>query len=303
MMLDNFDKTTVNGRRNLLTALTDQVLFRGVDLADVEPLVELVTLAEYKAGDTIIEQGHPSTDVFLILAGGAEVTIDRRHIGFRKPGDHIGEMAAIDPGATRCACVLAQANTVIARIAAEELLALANAKPRVWLNLTRVLAARLRARPVRPRNEQAEVFIGSSTEKLGAAEHLNRLFAYKPFVSRPWTVGVFRPSGVTIDDLLRQAEASDFAVMAFGPDDTTIGRDGAEPSPRDNVVLEYGLYVGALGSRERVFVVAPRGVDLKIPSDILGLKILTYATDKPLDVALAPVASEISEAVARLGPR
>ena len=68
-------------------------------------------------------------------------------------------------------------------------------------------------------------------------------------------------------------------------------------------MLEYGLFVGALGSRERVFVVMPRGVELKVPSDMLGLKLLTYDPKKPLDTALKPVALEIIEAIKRLGPR
>jgi len=58
-----------------------------------------------------------------------------------------------------------------------------------------------------------------------------------------------------------------------------------------------------LGSRERVFVIVPRGVDSKIPTDIQGLNLVKYDPNKPLDVALAPVASEIIEAVSRLGPR
>lgn len=212
-------------------------------------------------------------------------------------------MAAIDPSAARCACVRAQPRTVTARISAAELFALADANPRVWRNLTKVLAERLRVRPVRPRNERAEVFIASSTEGLNVTNQLVRRWDYEPFVTRPWTIGVFRPSGVTIDDLLRQAEKSDFAVMVFGADDSTTSREGQEASPRDNVVLEYGLFVGALGSRERIFVLSPRGADLKIPSDLDGLKLLTYDPAKPLDTALAPVASEISEVVRRLGPR
>jgi len=302
-MLKNYDIATEGGRRNLLDALADQVLFRGVEPALVERLMEFVVLEEHTTGKAIIEQGHTSTDVYLILAGTAEVTIDSRPIGRREPGEHVGEMAAVDPSATRCATVTAKAGTLTARISAIDLRTLADAHPRIWHNLTKVLAARLRARPVRARNERPLVFIGGSTEGLAVTKQLVRQFAHEDFLTRPWPVGLFRPSGVSMDDLLREAEASDFAVLGFGADDETTSRGELHATPRDNVVLEYGLFAGALGSRERVFIVQPRGVDLKLPSDILGLKPITYDASKPLDLALAPGVSEICEAIARLGPR
>lgn len=304
MLLQNFDKSTPDGRRNLLTALSEQVLMRGLDAADIEPLIDLVEVEEHGAGDSVVEQSQTGNDVFLIITGGTEIKIDHRHIGFRKPGDHVGEMAAIDPAATRSACVIAQANTVTARLSASSLFALADAHPRVWLNLTKVLAARLRARPVPPRNERPQIFIGSSSEGLPEADGLfARLSLYPEFVTRPWTVGVFRASNFPLDDLLRVAQGSDFAVMMFGPDDTTTSRRKRQKSPRDNVVLEYGLYVGALGSRERVFIVTPQGAPIKLPSDINGLTRLTYDPTKPLDTELARVAMEIRDIVNRLGPR
>jgi len=302
-MLTNFDKTTASGRKNLHNALGDQAICNGSGDAVVDRLVDLVVLEEHKSGDVIIEQGHPSNDVYLIVAGVAEVAIDKRPIGHRKAGDHVGEMAAVEPAAPRCATVSAQQTTVTARISAHDMLSLADEHPRIWHNLTKVLAMRLRERPVRARNVQPLVFLGGSSEGLAVTHQFGRLFAFEPFVTRPWTVGVFRPSGVPMDDLLRQAEASDFAVLSFGADDSTTSRDKQSAAPRDNVVLEYGLFAGALGSRERVFVIVPRGVDLKIPSDIQGLNLIKYDPNKPLDVALAPLASEIIEAVSRLGPR
>ena len=303
MMLANFDKTTATGRKNLLTALGEQAICRGLESAAVDALFELVVIEEHKRDDAIIEQGHTANDVFLIIAGVAEVIIDKRPIGLRKVGEHVGEMAAIDPAAARCACVNAQRDTVTARISAHALMDLADRYPCIWRNLTKVLARRLRDRPVRARNVQPVIFLGGSSEGLAVTNQFVRLLTHAPFVTRPWTVGVMRPSGVPVDDLLRQAEASDFAVLSFGADDTTISREKQSASPRDNVVLEYGLFAGALGSRERVFIIVPNGVDLKIPSDIQGLNLVKYDTGKPLDVALAPHVLEISEAVARLGPR
>ena len=302
-MKANYDKTTSDGRRNLELAMSDQALLRGVEPSVVDDLVEQLTVDETQSGEPIIAQGDSTTDVFFILSGVADVTIDKRSIGLRKPGEHIGEMAAIDPGARRCATVLAQGPTVTARISAGALFKLADKHPRLWLNLAKVLATRLRERPVRARNSKPHVFVGSTVESLNVAEHLIRLFNHKPFVAKPWTVDVFRPSGVTVDDLLREADASDFAVMVFAGEDKTTSRKTTQDSPRDNVVLEYGLFLGALGRRERVFIVAPRGVDLKFPSDLHGITRLDYDPSDPLPAALAQVAYAIVEAVERHGPR
>lgn len=301
-MKANYDKTTSDGRRNLELAMSDQALLRGVEPSVVHDLVEQLTVDETKSGDPIIAQGDSTTDVFFILSGVADVTIDKRSIGLRKPGEHIGEMAAIDPGARRCATVLAQGPTVTARISAGALFELADKHPRLWLNLAKVLSARLRERPVRARNERPVVFLGGSKEGLPVTDELVVLFDYKPFVTVPWTTAC-RPSEVTMDALLRVANEADFAVLSFGEDDKTESRDTVGPSPRDNVVLEYGLFAGALGSRERVFILMPRGSKLKIPSDLYGLTVVDYDATKPLGLALAAAAKKIAETVARLGPR
>ena len=63
----------------------------------------------------------------------------------------------------------------------------------------------------------------------------------------------------------------DFAVLVVSDDDVTTSRKSTQASPRDNVILELGLFLGALG-RRRAFVVVARTDDgvPKMPSDLLG---------------------------------
>jgi predicted nucleotide-binding protein len=49
-------------------------------------------------------------------------------------------------------------------------------------------------------------------------------------------------------------DSFDFAILVLTPDDLTQSRGKQQPSPRDNVVFELGLFIGALG-RDRVFMV------------------------------------------------
>jgi predicted nucleotide-binding protein len=60
----------------------------------------------------------------------------------------------------------------------------------------------------------------------------------------------------------------DFAVLILAPDDVTI--DQLSPSTRDNVLFEFGLFMGRLG-RDRVFVVYDDSIELKKPSDLAGV--------------------------------
>jgi predicted nucleotide-binding protein len=88
----------------------------------------------------------------------------------------------------------------------------------------------------------------------------------------------------------------------FGADDKVVSRHRESDSPRDNVVFELGLFMGDVGP-DRAFVVKPRGVALKIPTDLLGMKSLEYDASDPaqLTTALGPVCHEIRKRVATMG--
>lgn len=115
------------------------------------------------------------------------------------------------------------------------------------------------------------------------------------FDVRLWTDGVFGASRFPMEDLEQQLTAADFAVLVAAPDDIVVSRGASTHAPRDNVIFELGLFMGAL-SRRRTFMVVPDGVDLKIPTDLAGLTQLRY------DAARRP-ASGIDAACATLRAR
>ena len=51
-----------------------------------------------------------------------------------------------------------------------------------------------------------------------------------------WSQGVFEPSGVTLDSVLRAVRESDFAALVLTPDDELTKRGKETRAPRDNVV-------------------------------------------------------------------
>ena len=130
------------GRLRLINALISQPLIGDNDLAvAVEPYLKL---AEVFAGTYLIRQGASDTDLFLILSGTFSVAIDGRVVACKKAGEHVGEMAVVDPFRPRSASVTATSDSVVARITEPDFSALADRYPRLWRRIALELANRLR---------------------------------------------------------------------------------------------------------------------------------------------------------------
>jgi CRP/FNR family cyclic AMP-dependent transcriptional regulator len=130
------------GRLRLTNALIAQPLIRDQDLATVvEPYLKL---EEVFAGTNLIKQGASDTDLFLILSGEFSVAINGRVVARKKAGEHVGEMAVVDPLTPRSASVTATSDSVVARITEPDFAALADRYPRLWRRIALELASRLR---------------------------------------------------------------------------------------------------------------------------------------------------------------
>jgi len=139
------------------------------------------------------------------------------------------------------------------------------------------------------------IFIGSSTEALNIAYSIQENLEHVAEVT-VWTQDIFKPSSYTLDDLEDALDAFDYGVFVFSPDDITKMRSEEFRTVRDNVLFEFGLFIGRLG-RENCFFVVPRSIDgIHLPTDLLGLSPLTYdptRTDDNLNAALGPACNKI----------
>jgi len=144
------------------------------------------------------------------------------------------------------------------------------------------------------------LFLGSSSEGREVARNLQAELGDAVDVVR-WDQNVFEASGFTLDSLLTTAATVDFAVVVATPDDVTSSRGQTTPSARDNIVLEFGLFTGALG-RNRTYLLATG--ELKLPTDVLGLTRLPYRpTAGNPRAAVNDAALQIEERVRSLGRR
>lgn len=119
-----------------------------------------------------------------------------------------------------------------------------------------------------------EIFMGSSSE---ATEYMEEIaaqledFKVKPL---PWNAsgkGIFIPGVNVIDSLIAIAERVDAAIFIFNEDDKVWNDKSTLESTnlvRDNVLFEYGLFMGKLEKNKVCFIC--KG-NLKIASDLKGI--------------------------------
>lgn len=303
ILLERFQGS--EGSRYLLEAIAAQTLVQG-DLDVARELGEVADIVGYQPGDILMQQRQVDNDLYLILAGSVSIIVNGNEIARRLPRQSVGEMAITDPASIRSATVIAREETVVARLAEPIFSEIAGRHPELWRRMAAELAARLRERNtlVRQRNEIPRVFVGSSTESLAIANAIQAGLAYDSLIVTVWTNDVFGPSEFPIEALERQAAETDFAALVLGPEDRVRSRDQENWAPRDNIVLELGLFVGALG-RHRVFLIMPKGIDIKIPTDLLGITPLRYqaATAQDLASSIGHVCTQLRNTIGDRGLR
>lgn len=150
------------------------------------------------------------------------------------------------------------------------------------------------------------VFIASARESLPYAHALQELLEPDCEVT-VWDQDVFLLSRAAIDSLLKRTRESDYAVMICNNDDRVFRRGKQEAVPRDNVIFELGLFIGALGL-DRVFVVAPSDQDVKLPTDLDSVTYTTFVatrSDGSAKAALGPASAKILREIrdAQIQPR
>lgn len=285
--------------------LVDTLCLQEAVLGDrdaAELLAEKTTLFEFGSGENLITQDGVDNDVFFILCGTVAIKVHDREVAQRRSGQHVGEMALINPASRRTATVTAVDTVTVARISESDFGPIAAVRPELWRALARQLCARLAERNkfVRKPNDQPEIFIGCSAESLRFAEELQLAFKFDTVVTRVWTDDVFHASSFPLSDLELQLERCDFGVLLLSADDEVTSRSAMRAAPRDNVVFELGLFMGAIG-HTRTLLIQPRGADLKIPSDLLGLTPIEYLPGAPAAAKL--LRTEIMKVVNTHGVR
>jgi len=147
------------------------------------------------------------------------------------------------------------------------------------------------------------LFVGSSSESLHLAEAIQANLEKVADV-RLWNQDLFRVGNSTLEDLLRLISDFDYAAFVWSADDSVMSRGASYLTPRDNVILEAGMFYGGLG-RDRVFLLVPQLEKPKVPSDLLGISHLFFRqpTDSNYRAALGPACKNIEQRMNKAGLR
>lgn len=98
-----------------------------------------------------------------------------------------------------------------------------------------------------------------------------------------WTDEIFKYNDNFLETLMKEASLFDYGFMIFTKDDYTRSRQQEFKSPRDNVVFEFGLFLGRLG-KDNAFVIMDK--DVKLPTDLLGTSIVEFKSKKTRRILL-----------------
>jgi CRP/FNR family cyclic AMP-dependent transcriptional regulator len=267
------------GWARLVTALGRQELLAGQTEA-ITAIAKLSEIWSYNPEEVIIDQHDGGDDLFFILKGTTKICANGREIRLRKARCHVGEIALLDPEGGRSADVIALNQCVLARIEGNDFRQLAgNPGNHLWHNLARTLGDRLREHTaaVCMPNDRPHIFLGSTKEAMPVMHALQRALVGDWAKLQPWDGDIFQASSTTIESLEQTFKQSDFAILVAGDEDWTISRGTRKASPRDNIILEIGLGMGAIG-RSRTYIVTPRRPmgAVKWPSDLFGINMEVF---------------------------
>ena len=263
-------------------------------------------LVQFTDGDTLIDHGSYDQDVFFIITGQVNLFVYGNRFPYtRGAGISVGEMSAIDPTLPRSAPVKAIEDTVTVKLSADNFNQLAETYPKIYRLLAIDLAHRLNQRNlmIQRQNEKPKLFIISTAESLNIARDIRREFDHDDIEVKIWNESdVFKGGNYTLEDLDKAVNESDFGLAIFQDDDVVISRGEEQRGPRDNVILELGLFMGLL-TRKRAFVAVPKGVKQKLASDLQGLTVFKYKMDGNNKHDVNNMVHDLRQAIQTLGIR
>lgn len=140
------------------------------------------------------------------------------------------------------------------------------------------------------------IFIGSSSEALPIVEKVKALLedSYKII---QWNES-FTPNKSTLDCLIENAIKIDEAIFIGAIDDKTsaidttrLDREGVLHKTRDNVIFEFGLFLGMLGRKDCIFLADNQ---MNIMSDYKGITTILFDQNN-LDDSLSQAVNSIKK--------
>jgi CRP-like cAMP-binding protein len=132
-------------RAALRDALGDVSLFAACSKRDLQIIARHMQVVSVPEGTVLMREGEHGDAFFVVLEGSARMARGGRRVGEVGPGEHVGELALLDP-APRSATVTALGPMTVGAIDARTFAAIVRDVPALTIKLLAALARRLRER-------------------------------------------------------------------------------------------------------------------------------------------------------------
>ena len=281
--------------------LSLQNILKGAPDTIIDRIMDEGRIVKYKKGQTVAKQGDTGEFSFFILKGTLDVFVNRRKVAERHAKECVGEMSVLDPTQNRCATLLVAEEAHLLMVKSDFMETLFSENVSILWQVACELCVRLRERSKYHEcpNNTPTVFIGSSSEGLTIAKRLSSKITGAEV--KLWNKDVFSPSESNLESLVEQATKCDFAILVLTPDDWVKSRGQKKIAPRDNVIFELGLFMGAIG-RNRTYLLTTTNT-MKLPSDLDGITRVCCKFQKDGKVLIGDAVRAITAEICAKGVR
>lgn len=126
-----------------------------------------------------------------------------------------------------------------------------------------------------------KIFVGSSSEARTIAEHFSDVLSDVAVMIPWWLSKEFYATQSILTGLVQACNSYDFGLFILTPDDKLQSHGKKGMSARDNVLFEFGLFLGDLGANRTFAVIQDSELPrkrVKVPSDLGGIVIPRFAS-------------------------
>ena len=292
-----------HGSALIRQAMQEQQCVRfAAPIADL--LIAAGEMTAYDEGAVLMQEGGSDKDIYFLVAGLVSVQVNDRQVALRASGQHVGEMAMIEPTSLRSATVAAIEDTVALKVPEPAFTAIANQYPILWRRLAADLAGRSRAsnKHLLHINDRPVLFLASSADEFSIANLIRINLSRDKVIVRVWMRNVFTVGRDTFEDLDQLVSTADFGVILC-PDELLRHRNGHSGTIRDNMLLEVGMSHGVLGHARTILVTFKRNSADSTADSLQVLSPDFSIGDGDLDKQVASLCSEIRNRVQYFGVR
>lgn len=128
-------------------------------------------------------------------------------------------------------------------------------------------------------NTKPSIFVGSASE----AAEIDREVRFVLESLDSQVIGwreIFKPGDYPLEVLLKLGTTVDGALLIVTPDDLTNFRGGERMSPRDNILLELGMFLAHFGKRRAGILHVKDGDKVAaLPSDLTASRHLSLSLE------------------------